>query len=218
MSDSAAAWRIERTSTASSVTSPPGETGSPARTCSRPSRAGVHTPVHRAAWNTTVSLGPRRSIARPGARRGKRAGASSPTTSRASALSCRRRARRRLVLARMSSLTTPAGRCVASTRWTPRLRPRWARPTSCRGTSAARRPARRTRRSRRRGAAAADHGRTTGTRRGRMAPTARRMRSRRRNSASRLVSARSASRSSRSVTSPTVCGRSAQASNVAPPL
>ena len=39
-------------------------------------------------------------------------------------------------------------------------------------------------------------------------------RSRRRISASRLTSARSARRSSRSVTTPTVCGRSAQASNV----
>ena len=37
---------------------------------------------------------------------------------------------RRLVLARISSLTTPAGRCVARTRWIPRLRPRWATPTS----------------------------------------------------------------------------------------
>ena len=34
------------------------------------------------------------------------------------------------MFARMSSLTTPAGRCVASTRWMPRLRPRWAMPTS----------------------------------------------------------------------------------------
>ncbi len=37
---------------------------------------------------------------------------------------------RRFVLARISSLTTPAGRCVARTRWIPRLRPRWATPTS----------------------------------------------------------------------------------------
>ena len=73
--------------------------------------------------------------------RGNVAGPSSPTTSRASAASCRRSARRRLVLARMSSLTTPAGRCVASTRWMPRLRPRWATPTSA-GTNSGRSAAR----------------------------------------------------------------------------
>ena len=86
-------------------------------------------PSCRAAWNTTCSPGPSRSIVRPGTRRGNAAGASCPTTSRASATSCTRSAMRRLVLARMSSLTTPLGRCVARTRWTPRLRPRWATPT-----------------------------------------------------------------------------------------
>ena len=39
------------------------------------------------------------------------------------AASCTRSATRRLVLARMSSLTTPAGRCVARIMWTPRVRP-----------------------------------------------------------------------------------------------
>ena len=46
-----------------------------------------------------------------------------------------RRQIRRLVLARMSGETTPPGRWVASTRWMPRERPRWARPTSPRTKS-----------------------------------------------------------------------------------
>ena len=41
-----------------------------------------------------------------------------------------RSATRRLVFARMWSSTTPLGRCVASTRWIPRLRPRWAMSTT----------------------------------------------------------------------------------------
>src|SRR6266508_3749841 len=49
-------------------------------------------------------------------------------TSLDSLASVTRRAIRRLVLARMSALTTPAGRWVASTRCTPRERPRWAMP------------------------------------------------------------------------------------------
>ena len=43
---------------------------------------------------------------------------------------CTRRQTRRLVLARMFSLTAPDGRWVASIMCTPRLRPRWAIPTS----------------------------------------------------------------------------------------
>ena len=97
----------------------------------RPSSStGRCSPELCAVWNTTVSPAPSRSIARPGTPRGNDAGSATPTMSTASARSCRRKAMRRLVLARISSLTTPAGRCVASTRWIPRLRPRWATPTS----------------------------------------------------------------------------------------
>ena len=69
-----------------------------------------------------------RGAASPGPARdfGNVAGRSSPTTSRASLASLTRSAMRRSVLARMSSVTTPAGRWVASTTCTPRLRPRWA--------------------------------------------------------------------------------------------
>ena len=78
----------------------------------------------------------------------------SPTTSIASPVSAQRSAIRRFVLARMSSLITPLGRCVASTRWTPRLRPRCAMPISaCRGGRRARPPSPRTRRPRPRVAA-----------------------------------------------------------------
>ena len=65
-----------------------------------------------------------------------------PTTSFDSAAVCTRSAMRRFVLARMSSLTAAPGRCVASTRCTPRLRPRWAIATIDRrnsGSSAAKR-------------------------------------------------------------------------------
>ena len=96
----------------------------------RRSVRGGSGPAVLAVWNTTSSSGPSRSIARPGAPTGNRAGESSPTTSFASPRSCKRSAMRRLVFARMSSVTTPAGRCVASSRWMPRLRPRWAIATS----------------------------------------------------------------------------------------
>ncbi len=61
-----------------------------------------------------------------------RCAAASPTpmTSLESPVSCTRRAIRRFVFALMFSLTAPDGRCVASTRCTPRVRPRWAMPTS----------------------------------------------------------------------------------------
>ncbi len=100
------------------------------RTRRLPSPTGRNGPELCAAWNTTVSPAPRRSIARPGLPREKPAASAAPTMSTASARSCSRKAMRRLVFARISSLTTPAGRCVASTRWMPRLRPRWATPTS----------------------------------------------------------------------------------------
>ena len=51
-------------------------------------------------------------------------------TSIESAASCTRNAMRRLVLALMFAFTAPDGRCVASTRCMPRLRPRCAMPIS----------------------------------------------------------------------------------------
>ena len=102
----------------------------PCTTQAAASPRGRWAPELWAAWNTTVSPAPSRSIARPGVPRANAAGSAAPTMSTASARSWRRKAMRRLVLARISSLTTPAGRCVASTRWIPRLRPRWATPTS----------------------------------------------------------------------------------------
>ena len=47
-----------------------------------------------------------------------------------SARSSRRRATRTLALATMLSSTAPERRCVDSTRWIPRLRPRWAMSTT----------------------------------------------------------------------------------------
>ena len=73
-----------------------------ARWCRRP--APCSSPS-----GTDVLVGPRRSTARPARRRAMVTGVVSPTTSSASAASCRRSAQRTLVLARMSSLTTPAG-------------------------------------------------------------------------------------------------------------
>ena len=98
-------------------------------------RGPGRAPVQRAAWNTIGSSEARRSIARPGSDFENMAGRASPTTSRASLTSLTRNARRRSVLARMSSVTTPAGRCVASTMCTPRLRPRCAIATSARRKS-----------------------------------------------------------------------------------
>ena len=66
----------------------------------------------------------------PGRWRGRCAASSHATTSRESAGSTTRSAIRRFVFVRIESLTAPAGRCVASTRCTPRLRPRCAMSTS----------------------------------------------------------------------------------------
>ena len=99
---------------------------------SRPPRlAGpAVTPETSAVWTGISSEGPRRTWARPGWLRGILAAAGESITSVESWGVCTRRQTRRLVLARMFSLTAPDGRCVASSMWTPRLRPRWAMPTS----------------------------------------------------------------------------------------
>ncbi len=172
-----------------------------------------------ATWMVTCSPAPSRTTARPGRSRGSRAAASTPTTSVESATSWTRNATRRFALARMASLTTPAGRCVASTRWMPRLRPRWATPTSEARNSG-------------RSAASPANSSTITTRRGSgsgagcavrwpamsVTPAARSTASRRRISASRLRSALVARWSSRSVTTPTTWGSAAHASKALPPL
>ncbi len=83
-----------------------------------------------ATCTSAMRPGPGRTIARPGAERGRCAAAGESTTSRLSSSSATRSARRIVMFARIESVTTPAGRCVASTRWMPRLRPRCARSTS----------------------------------------------------------------------------------------
>ena len=139
-------------------------------------------------------------------------------TSLESASSCIRRAMRRLVLARMLSLTAPCGRWVASSRCTPRLRPRWATPTraSMKSGSSALSVANSSITTSSRGSGSG--GPCAGSRAGRWRPTARSTRSRCFSSASRQRRARSARCSSRSVTMPTVCGSRAHSSKALPPL
>ncbi len=91
------------------------------RTVTVPAVAGPADTV--APWNGTRSPGPRRTSPRPGRSRPIAAAAGSPSTSVESARSVTLRATRMSVFARMASVTTPAGRWVASTRWMPRLRP-----------------------------------------------------------------------------------------------
>ena len=161
-------------------------------------------------------------IARPAIARGSAAALASPITSFESAGSCTRKAMRRLVLARMSSPITPFGRCVASTRCTPRLRPRCATPSKapmndgCCTASVANSSITTT--SRARPSSLGSVARIDRYDDRSVAPASRSSCSRRRSSASRLRKARSPRRSSRSVTTPTTWGRSTHASNVAPPL
>ena len=82
-----------------------------------------------------------RATARPGRRRSIAAATGDPTTSSDSSSADIRRAMRRLVLARIWPVITPAGRWVARTRCRPRLRPRSATsttPSTNSGTSLAR--------------------------------------------------------------------------------
>ncbi len=89
---------------------------------------GGVTPETSAVCTGMSSEGPSRTCARPGWLRGILAAAGESITSEESCGVCTRRQTRRLVLARMFSLTAPEGRWVASSRCTPRLRPRWAMP------------------------------------------------------------------------------------------
>ena len=108
---------------------------------------GGVTPVTSAVCTGISSDGPSRTWARPGWLRGILAAAGESITSVESCGVCTRRQTRRLVLARMFSLTAPDGRWVASIRCTPEA----AAPlgdADQRGarSRAARRPAWRTRR------------------------------------------------------------------------
>ena len=176
------------------------------------------TSTTRADWKPSSSPGPSRTTARPAADRRIAEGPASPTTSIASAASCRRSAIRRSVLVRISSLTTPLGRWVASTRCTPRLLPRRATSTSewsrcgCSSASAANSSTTITSR----GSTGASSAARAAVRS--LHPWARSTCSRAVTSARRLRRTRSASRGSRSVTVPTTCGSPARSSNVAPPL
>ncbi len=84
----------------------------------------------RATWTVRRLADPLRHTARPGADGSSRAASGASMTSSESLRSRSRSAMRRLTLALMSALTIPAGRWVASTRWTPRLRPTAATRTS----------------------------------------------------------------------------------------
>jgi hypothetical protein len=87
-------------------------------------------PPMRADWTPTGPEAPDLTKHRPGTDLEIHAASGTSITSCDSLGSVTRSAIRRLVLARMSADTTPAGRWVARIRCTPRERPRWAMPTS----------------------------------------------------------------------------------------
>ena len=89
-------------------------------------RRGDAGDLQRGRWVRCRTAGRRG----PAASTGRWAASGVPRTSRESASSVVRRQIRSVQLARISGETTPLGRWVASTRCTPRLRPRWAMPTS----------------------------------------------------------------------------------------
>ncbi len=99
------------------------EPGRPERTAPPPGAGSRRRPigcrVDSAVWTATTSPGPSRANARPGWVRLRWAASGRSITSVESASSCTRSAMRRLVLARIGSLTAPDGRCVANTRWDP---------------------------------------------------------------------------------------------------
>ena len=124
--------------------SPSDGSGRVGQTCTRtsgPCAAAVPgAPATRATWKATGLPLPERRKARPGRSTGRWAASTVPRTSRESASSVVRRQIRRVQLARISGDTTPLGRWVASTRWTPRDRPRCAiatRPGTKAGSSSA---------------------------------------------------------------------------------
>jgi len=92
-------------------------------------RAPGRRPPMRADWTPTGPDAPDRTKHRPGVALDIHAASGTSITSCDSPGSVTRSAIRRLVLARMSADTTPAGRWVASIRCTPSERPRCAMPT-----------------------------------------------------------------------------------------
>ena len=185
------------------------------RWCTVTRWSGVAAPVVLATCRVDRRPGPRRSTARPGCSAGRWAASTPSMTSRLSSSSATLRARRIDRLARMASVTTPPGRWVASSRWTPRLRPRWATsssPSRRSGSSAARVANSSTTTSSAGDASAA------GTSTMSVTPADATTRSRRRTSARNDTSARRASAGPRSVTRPTTWGSSEIPRNAAPPL
>ena len=142
---------------------------------------------------------------RPGRSTGRCAASAVPRTSRESASSVVRRQIRRVQLARISGETTPLGRWVARTRCTPSDRPRWAmRDQAGDEGRAVPRPGWRTRRPRSPAGRARRRPAGPRCRRRRARPASARAGSARRASER---SARAVVWPSRSVTTPTVCGR-----------
>jgi len=80
-------------------------------------------PVTRAVWTGVMSSWPSLTRARPFCWRPIAAASGTSMTLEESSRLCTRSATRMFVLARMSSLTTPAGRWVARIMCTPRVRP-----------------------------------------------------------------------------------------------
>ena len=182
----------------------------------RPGRARIAATSSRPARASCTSRTPAPSAtrARPGGSTGSAAAASVPITATLSARSVTRSEMRRVMFASTASRTTPDGRCVHSTRWSPSERPRAARSANtgcssgCSATTAANSSTTMTSRAR------PPAGSSSIDRAARSASS----RSRRRSSARRLSTARAARRPSRSLRVPITCGRPASGANAAPPL
>ena len=183
-----------------------------------PVEVATVTPPAYAVWKRTESRGPSLAIARPGSAGSRPDASLVPMTSTLSSSSATRRAMRRLVLARICGVTTPAGRWVASTRWIPRERPRSATstiPSMNSGTSFAK-AANSSTTTIKDGGVAGWFWRSISTRS--RAPALLRTISRYLSSASSDTNALRTPLVSRSVTSPTVWGSRAQSLKAAPPL
>ena len=181
----------------------------------RPALCSAPRPRRPRAQSARVRVLPGRAVKpRPSGRRGSSAAAPVPMTATLSARLFTRREMRRAQLADTASRTTPAGRCVHRMRCTPSDLPREAtsEKTLCRSGNPD---------------TMAANSSTTITRRGSVpaasssidrARASASVRSRKRSSARRLVSARPAESSSRSVMRPTQCGRVTSGANDEPPL
>ncbi len=184
--------------------------------------APSRTAPTKAVWNGSTERCPIRARARPGVSLEMDTASLTSRTSWLSRASVTRSEIRRLVLARMSAVTTPAGRWVASSRCRPSERPRWAMPTSP-GTNSGTSRARVANSSMM--SSSLGSGAIAGSRRRiarysvwSLAPASARRRSRRVSSAVSEVRARSTRWLSRSVTMPSTCGSRSQPAKALPPL